>query len=261
MRTSVKNKLVICVSLFVIAAILVAGSTLFSLNQVRVNAGATPQFIFAGLTVNGQEITTNAQFNQFVVEQSGLEKGRNVLTLDTETAREMVERSVPRARVTSVMHVFPNHIEIRIQERAPRYFFERNGVFYVLDRDLKVIDNSATNRADLPLEIRNSKEVNFTTPPTSLLSRELPNQPLRNLTQAFFEFGFENEIVSDRFAMEVYGTRVIVRTGKTEIVFLDISQNVRHQVSQIVGFHAEENIPTRVAIDINGVINRNVGQV
>ena len=127
-------RLLVILGVFVfLTAIIVLGSTVFTLNTVEIGWLSTTKVLSA---------TSDSK----LIESAEFEKGESVFLLDKEKYRNKLEQNNPYIKVINLEIKFPNKLKVTVVEREELYVLKvvntksYSGYSYVyLDYDLKVL--------------------------------------------------------------------------------------------------------------------------
>lgn len=114
------------------------------LQNLAMNAGLTVHKI----TVTGRHDTSRED----LLAALGVNQGDPILGIDTEAARERLER-LGWVRTASVTRVLPDTLQVVLVERRPLAVWQTNGRHMLVDRDGHVISGQGRNTAGLPLVV------------------------------------------------------------------------------------------------------------
>jgi len=115
-----------------------------ALQDLALDAGLTVHKI----TVSGRNDTSRED----LIAALGVKQGDPILGIDTEAARERLER-LGWVRTASVTRVLPDTLQVILVERRPLAVWQTNGHHMLVDRDGHVISGQGRNMAGLPLVV------------------------------------------------------------------------------------------------------------
>lgn len=138
----------------------------------------SPQFILADVTVTGTE-KVSAQQVQDVLKSAGNERWlfipkTHLLLLSKNYAQELITTELPLVKdITKYKRVWPNKVEIEIEERRPGFAFNIGGQDYLVDESgfivkelddvsgLPHVTDQVSESADIGEQLTNNKLVGF----------------------------------------------------------------------------------------------------
>jgi len=78
-----------------------------------------------------------------IVSASELKNGKSIFLLDKQQAIDNIERKYADLKVIQIKTTNINSIEIYVRARYETYLVKNNGMFYILDEDLKVLEKTS----------------------------------------------------------------------------------------------------------------------
>ncbi len=124
-----------CVALLA-AAIFLAHRTQWDASALElIQAKAMTLSAAAGLAVNDVVVQGRSRTSpDSILAALGAKRGTPILAIDPAAAKARLE-SIPWVRTASVERVLPGTLQVRIAEREPLAFWQRNGKLELVDRD------------------------------------------------------------------------------------------------------------------------------
>ncbi|WP_425475522.1 cell division protein FtsQ/DivIB [Mesorhizobium quangtriensis] len=107
-----------------------------------------------GFAVDQVRVSGNRQTSEIdILEQLDLSGWTSLVGFDAEVARERIA-SLPWVKVASVRKVYPDELEVRIEEREPFAIWQHGSQLAIIERDGRVVTQFDVNRHSvLPLVI------------------------------------------------------------------------------------------------------------
>lgn len=126
-----RNKIRKVIIWLVVSIILIATATVLSL---------TVFFRIDTINVSGNEIYSKNE----ILTHCTIDKGENLFLSDTQTAKKMLEQSLPYIYNAEIKRKLPYTIQIKITEATPAYSIKNKDKTYILlDDNFKVLENNA----------------------------------------------------------------------------------------------------------------------
>ena len=93
-----------------------------------------------------------------MVDNANLPVGKSIFFASMEESKAKMERENPYVKINGIERKFPNALVVMVSERVPVVKVEQNGVTYILDNELKILNiaatagefNAETGEMDLP---------------------------------------------------------------------------------------------------------------
>ena len=166
------------------------------------------------------EIEGNSHYSaDEIIAASGLETGQNMFRLNKFDTIERIKSALPYVNDVNIRRRLPSGMTITVSESAPFAYINHQGGFYILDENLKVLEEAYEPAAGIP-EIKGfaaeSAQVG-----SQLTGGDGSEQTLIKLTQSMKEnFGTENVTAINAGSIYelgfVYDGRVTVLLGSAE---------------------------------------------
>ena len=139
---SKKRIIIISIIVFSLALIILLSSTVFTLKTVSIEARTTSLYL------------AEEDYDE-IIESAKFDYGKNIFFLKTDGYKANIEKANPYVKVINIERKFPNYIVVNISERVPAVRIQSSKGYYVLDKELKVlnnVDNLTTKYNDITKE-------------------------------------------------------------------------------------------------------------
>lgn len=103
--------------------------TLFAVNSIEVNFLNVPQVAFV-----------SEESAQNIINTSGIQKGKTILSVNKEQAIKNLEKENPYLKVVNIETVFPNKIVIHCAEREALFAVRSGSKYFMCDGEFKVLN-------------------------------------------------------------------------------------------------------------------------
>ncbi|MBX3580550.1 MAG: cell division protein FtsQ/DivIB [Rhizobiaceae bacterium] len=112
-----------------------------------------------GFAVDQVRVSGNSQTSEIdILQELDLSGWTSLVGFDAEAARERIA-SLPWVKVAAVRKVYPDEIEVRIEEREPFAIWQRGSRLAIIERDGRIITDFDANRHSvLPLVVGDGAE-------------------------------------------------------------------------------------------------------
>ena len=209
-RKRKKKSAVRAVSIIAVALVLVAVISFIIVKKY---------FVVKSVIVNGSETYSSAE----IKASCGISEGDVIFFVRAADVRKRLAPSYPFIRTVEIEKEYPSGVNVIITEEEPVYCFEYDGEFFVMSREMKLLEKS-TEKERITGKFKNVKPV--TVPPVykAVLSDRLlfvSEKDTRHVGEVLYELygwsGYDkiSEIdISNRFDIRiVYDGRITVRFG------------------------------------------------
>lgn len=122
-----KRLIIISVIVVFLALIILLSSTVFTLKYASVECRTTSLVI------------TENDYDS-IINSGNFKYGKNILFLNFTESKKQIEKEHPYVKVINIERKFPNYAVINIEERVPAVRLMVNEDWYVVDKELKVLN-------------------------------------------------------------------------------------------------------------------------
>lgn len=105
--------------------------------------------------VSSVTVTGNGEIysEEEIVEASGIKKGMNIYLVDDDSVVTNLLSAFPYVKTVTVDRNIPSNVTLELRCDLPNYYFEISGEYFVVSRDLRVVQrytDKEAMKADLP---------------------------------------------------------------------------------------------------------------
>lgn len=165
-----KRKIIgLSISLVLIALIIVMFSVVFCLRKQTVTIdGNNP------ISISKKEIISTAD----------LKNGKSIFMLDKVQATQNIETKYPYVKVVQIKTTSLTEINIKVRARYDMFYVDVDGIYYVLDEDLKVLRIEKTEEPTNLVKISDNLKIDEKTKEGCFVGSKLQKKSILNLYKA-----------------------------------------------------------------------------